>query len=191
MRELVFATNNEHKIEEVKSILGGRFALRSLEDIGCDVDIPETGETFRENASQKSNYVQQHYGLDCFADDSGLVVEALNNEPGVYSARYSGSRDMEKNIALLLRNLEGISNRNAAFVTVISLLFEGKTYFFEGRIDGQITHEKLGEKGFGYDPVFIPNGYEKSFAQMSAEEKNAISHRAIAVKKLADFLLSL
>jgi len=189
MKELVFATNNSHKIEEVKAILQDRFILKSLEDIGCDIDIPETGDTFEENANQKSSYINKNYGLDCFADDSGLIVESLNNEPGVYSARYSGSRDMEKNISLLLHNLQGVNNRNASFITVISLILDGHNYYFEGRIDGQITEEKRGEEGFGYDPIFIPNGFTKSFAQMSAEEKNSISHRAIAVKKLSDFLL--
>src|SRR5690606_19042761 len=186
MKELVFATNNSHKIEEVKAILQDRFILKSLEDIGCDIDIPETGDTFEENANQKSSYINKNYGLDCFADDSGLIVESLNNEPGVYSARYSGSRDMEKNISLLLHNLQGVNNRNASFITVISLILDGHNYYFEGRIDGQITEEKRGEEGFGYDPIFIPNGFTKSFAQMSAEEKNSISHRAIAVKKLSD-----
>lgn len=188
MREIVFATNNKHKIEEVKAIIGERFILKSLDDIGCDVDIPETGNTFHENAMQKSRYVNLHYGLDCFGDDSGLIVESLNNEPGIYSARYSGSRDMEKNISLLLHKMQGKTNRNAAFITVISLILDGEEYSFEGRIDGKITEEKLGDRGFGYDPIFIPSGYAESFAQMSAEEKNQISHRAIAVKKLTDFL---
>lgn len=188
MKELVFATNNSHKIEEVRAILDNGFILKSLEDIGCDVDIPETGNTFEENANQKSSYIIKNYGLDCFADDSGLIVEALNNEPGVYSARYSGSRDMEKNISLLLHNLKGVNNRKASFITVISLILDGHSYYFEGRIDGQITEDKRGEEGFGYDPIFIPNGFTKTFAQMSAAEKNSISHRAIAVKKLAAFL---
>ena len=188
MREIVFATNNKNKIEEVKAIIGERFILKSLDDIGCDVDIPETGNTFHENAMQKSRYVNLHYGLDCFGDDSGLIVESLNNEPGIYSARYSGSRDMEKNISLLLHKMQGKTNRNAAFITVISLILDGEEYSFEGRIDGKITEEKLGDRGFGYDPIFIPSGYADSFAQMSAEEKNQISHRAIAVKKLTDFL---
>jgi len=190
MREIVFATNNKHKIEEVKAIIGERFILKSLDDIGCDVDIPETGNTFHENAMQKSRYVNLHYGLDCFGDDSGLIVESLNNEPGIYSARYSGSRDMEKNLSLVLYKMQGENNRNAAFITVISLIIDGEEYSFEGRIDGKITEEKLGDSGFGYDPIFIPSGYAKSFAQMSAEEKNQISHRAIAVKKLTDFLRS-
>lgn len=191
MKELVFATNNGHKIEEVKAILGDRYILKSLDDIGCDVDIPETGESFEENASQKSCFVKKNYGFDCFADDSGLIVESLNNEPGVYSARYSGSRDMEKNIALLLHNLENISKRSASFITVISLILDGHNHYFEGRIDGQIATTMSGKEGFGYDPVFIPDGYTKTFAEMTAEEKNEISHRAIAVKKLADFLSSL
>jgi len=188
MREIVFATNNKHKLEEVNAMLGDTIILSSLDDIGCTADIPETGNTFEENASQKSHYIKQYYQLDCFADDSGLLVEALNNEPGVLSARYSGSRDMEKNIALLMKNMEGKSNRKAAFVTVISLLLGGKEFFFEGRVEGTISTERMGDKGFGYDPIFIPEGHSRSFAQMDAAEKNKISHRAIAVQKLVDFL---
>ena len=188
MKEIVFATNNKHKLEEVNAMLDENIMLKSLDDIGCTVDIPETGHTFEENASQKSHYIKKYYQLDCFADDSGLMVEALNNEPGVFSARYSGSRDMEKNIELLMNNLRDKSNRKAAFITVISLLLEGKEYFFEGRIEGSISTEKLGDKGFGYDPIFIPKGYSKSFAQMDAVEKNSISHRSIAIQKLAKFL---
>lgn len=191
MKTLVFATNNKHKIDEVKAILGNQFQLRSLDDIGCNVDIPETGATFKENASLKTQYIKEIYGLDSIGDDSGLVVEALNNEPGIYSARYSGSRDMDKNIALLLSNLQEQDNRRASFVTVISLILEGENYSFEGRIDGHITNEILGVGGFGYDPVFIPDGYTKTFAQMNSIEKNQISHRAIAVNKLAKFLRSL
>lgn len=191
MKTLVFATNNKHKIDEVKAILGNQFQLRSLDDIGCNVDIPETGVTFKENASLKTQYIKEIYGLDSIGDDSGLVVEALNNEPGIYSARYSGSRDMDKNIALLLSNLQEQDNRRASFVTVISLILEGENYSFEGRIDGHITNEILGVGGFGYDPVFIPDGYTKTFAQMNSIEKNQISHRAIAVNKLAKFLRSL
>lgn len=188
MKEIVFATNNKHKLEEVNAMLNEHILLKSLDDIGCTVDIPETGDTFEINASQKSHYIKEHYQLDCFADDSGLMVEALNNEPGVLSARYSGSRDMGKNINLLLDNLKGKSNRKAAFVTVISLLLGDKEYFFEGRIEGSISTERMGDNGFGYDPIFIPEGYSKSFAQMDAAEKNNISHRAIAVQKLAQFL---
>lgn len=189
MKEIVFATNNSHKLEEVKALLGKNFILKSLHDIGCVADIPETADTFEGNASQKSHYVLNHYGMDCFADDSGLIIDSLNDEPGVFSARYAGSRDMEKNISLVLKNLKGKRNRKASFITVISLLLKGKEYFFEGRIDGEISQEKMGERGFGYDPIFIPNGFTKSFAEMTSAEKNEISHRAIAVKKLADFLL--
>lgn len=188
MKEIVFATNNKHKLEEVNAMLGDDVILKSLDDIGCTVDIPETGNTFEINASQKSHYIKEHYQIDCFADDSGLMVEALNNEPGVLSARYSGSRDMEKNIDLLMENLKDKSNRKAAFVTVISLLLGDKEYFFEGRIEGSISMERMGDNGFGYDPIFIPDGYSKSFAQMDAAEKNNISHRAIAVQKLVHFL---
>lgn len=188
MKQIIFATNNKHKLEEVGAMLAGKIILKSLNDIGCTVDIPETGNTFEENASQKSHYIRQHYQLDCFADDSGLMVEALNNEPGVFSARYSGSRDMERNIELLMNNLSGKSNRRAAFVTVISLLLGDKEYFFEGIIKGTISTERMGNKGFGYDPIFIPEGYSKSFAQMDPAEKNNISHRALAIQKLVKFL---
>lgn len=191
MIDLIFATNNKNKLQEVSSVLGSKVRLSSLSDIGCYDDIPETGHTFHENASQKSHYVVDHFQRNCFADDSGLEVEALNNEPGVYSARYSGSRDMEENMALLLKNLAGAASRRASFVTVISLILHGKEYFFEGRVSGQIIDNKRGSKGFGYDPLFVPDGYEKTFAEMDEVEKNAISHRAIAVKKLVDFLLSL
>lgn len=191
MKELVFATNNEHKLQEVQAILGDRVQLKSLDDIGCEVDIPETGSTFEENAGLKSKYIVDHYRVDCFADDSGLEVDALNGEPGVYSARYSGSRDMEKNIAFLLEQMEGKKNRKARFKTVISLILDGQEYLFEGTIAGEILHAKTGEGGFGYDPIFKPNGYSKSFAEMAANEKNAISHRALAVAKLTDFLIKL
>ncbi len=186
--ELVFATNNAHKLEEVQAIVGDKFILKSLSDIDCQDDIPETGVTFQKNAQQKTDYLVNKYGLYCFGDDSGLEVDALNGEPGVYSARYSGSRDMEKNIDLLLEKLGDNPNRNARFKTVISLYLNEQQHFFEGTIEGQIIKERRGEKGFGYDPIFIPNGYDKTFAEMSAEEKNAISHRAIAVGKLAEFL---
>ena len=190
MIDLVFATNNKNKLQEVRAILAGKINIQNLSDIHCEEDIPETGTTFHANASQKSQYIVDHYHSSCFADDSGLEIEALNNEPGVYSARYSGSRDMEQNMDLVLKNLTGISNRKAAFVTVISLLLDGKEYFFEGRIMGEIIEERRGSKGFGYDPIFIPEGYDRTFAEMTEEEKNAISHRAIAVKKLVDFLLA-
>ncbi|NGM63035.1 non-canonical purine NTP diphosphatase [Sphingobacterium sp. SGG-5] len=190
MTELIFATNNAHKLEEVQAIIGDKFAIKSLADIGCEDDIPETGETFQENARQKTDYLFAKYKLDCFGDDSGLEIDALNGEPGVYSARYSGSRDMEKNIDLVLERLEGKTHRAARFKTVISLFLNGKQHYFEGAIEGRIIAERRGGKGFGYDPIFIPEGYQQTFAEMSAEEKNTISHRAIAVQKLADFLVS-
>lgn len=188
MIQLVFATNNAHKLEEVQAVVGSSFRIITLADIGCTEDIPETGDTFEANASQKSGYLYERYGHDCFADDSGLEVLALGNEPGVYSARYSGTRDMEKNIDLLLQRLGSHSDRRARFRTVISLRIGGKEYFFEGTVAGEIGFERQGEGGFGYDPLFTPSGYDKTFAQMTSIEKNAISHRAIAVAKLADFL---
>lgn len=186
--ELIFATNNAHKLEEVQAIVGDRLIIKSLTDIGCTDDIPETGVTFEENAQQKTDYLVNKYGLDCFGDDSGLEVDALNKEPGVYSARYSGSRDMEKNIDLVLLKLDNDRRRTARFRTVISLFLNNQQYFFEGTIEGRIVHERRGEGGFGYDPIFIPEGYDKTFAEMTAAEKNKISHRAIAVEKLAVFL---
>ena len=188
MLDLVFATNNAHKLGEVQAIVGGRFKIKSLDDIGCEDDIPETGHTFQENAQQKTDYLFSKYNVNCFGDDSGLEVDALNGEPGVYSARYSGSRDMEKNIDLVLERLDGKANRTARFKTVISLLLNGEQYFFEGAIEGRIITERRGEKGFGYDPIFIPDGYDKTFAEMSPEGKNKISHRAVAVQQLAAFL---
>ena len=188
MLELVFATNNTHKLEEVQAVVGGKFTIKSLADIDCQDDIPETGDTFADNAKQKTDYLVNKYGLYCFGDDSGLEIDALNGEPGVYSARYSGARDMEKNIDLVLERLGDNPNRTARFRTVTSLYCNEQQHFFDGFIEGQIIKERRGEKGFGYDPIFIPNGYDKTFAEMSAEEKNAISHRAIAVNKLADFL---
>lgn len=188
MIELVFATNNAHKLEEVQAIVGDRFEIKSLNDIDCHDDIPETGVTFQENAQQKTDYLVNKYGLYCFGDDSGLEVDTLNLEPGVYSARYSGSRDMEKNIDLVLERLGDSENRKARFKTVVSLYLNEKQLFFEGAIEGRIIAERKGEKGFGYDPIFIPNGYDKTFAEMTAEEKNAISHRAIAVSKMAEYL---
>ncbi len=188
MIELVFATNNAHKLEEVQAIVGDKFAIKSLNDIDCQDDIPETGVTFQENAQQKTDYLVNKYGLYCFGDDSGLEIDALNGEPGVYSARYSGTRDMEQNIDLVLEKLSNVSNRTARFKTVISLYLNEKQTFFEGSIEGQIIQERRGEKGFGYDPIFIPNGYDKTFAEMSAEEKNSISHRSIAVAKMAEYL---
>jgi XTP/dITP diphosphohydrolase len=188
MKKLVFATNNQHKTEEIRLALEGKYEVLNLEDIGCFVDIPETADTFKGNATLKSSYVVEHFGLDCFADDSGLEVEALNNEPGVYSARYSGSRDGFENIQLVLKKLEGKTNRKARFKTVISLMQDGQNHIFEGIIEGTIRADLSGSKGFGYDPIFQPNGYDITFAEMDMAEKNKISHRAIALKKMMDFL---
>lgn len=187
--ELVFATNNQHKLDEVSAKLGGRIKLLTLNDIGCREDIPETGATFSENASIKSRYVYEKYGLNCFGDDSGLEVEALNGEPGVYSARYAGEHgNHNANNVKLLKNLERIENRKARFVTVISLIWEGNEYFFEGAVEGAIRYERSGIQGFGYDPIFQPGGFNITFAEMSLEQKNKLSHRAKAVEKLVEFL---
>ena len=195
MKKLVFASNNAHKLEEIRAILGTQYEVKSLKDIGCEVDIPETGSTFRENALQKATYVKEHFGFDCFADDSGLQVEALGGEPGVYSARYAvkngvqveGNKD-DANMNVLLEKLENEENRKACFRTSIALIFEGETHFFDGTVEGRIIREKRGNGGFGYDPIFIPDGYDKTFAELGNEVKNGISHRARAVAKLADFL---
>lgn len=188
--ELVFASNNQHKVEEVQAIIGSNIKLKSLNDIECHDEIPETGDTFVENAGQKSRFVFDRYHLDCFADDSGLEIDALNGEPGVHSAHYSGSRDFQENINLVLKRLEGKTDRKARFKTVISLIIGGSEHLFEGIIEGKISSQQSGQKGFGYDPIFIPEGYDISFAEMSAEEKNKISHRAKAMEKLIQFLNS-
>jgi XTP/dITP diphosphohydrolase len=185
---LVFATNNQHKTSEVRELLKSNYEVLNLTDVGCDYDIPETGETFAENAALKSTYVVENYHIDCFADDSGLEVEALNNEPGIYSARYSGKRGDAENLQFLLQKMEGIENRNARFKTVISLMKGGESYLFEGVIEGKLRTEPIGEKGFGYDPIFEPNGYNITFAEMEMTEKNQISHRALAMQKLIAFL---
>jgi XTP/dITP diphosphohydrolase len=189
--ELVFATNNKHKLEEVQSVMGDGIILKTLAEIGCQEDIPETGQTFEANAAQKSQYLLDHYRLDCFADDSGLEVYALNGEPGVISARYSGSRDMEQNMDLLLQKMEEQTDRRACFRTIISLRLQGEHYLFEGKVEGQLLHARTGSKGFGYDPLFVPDGYDRSFAEMDMKEKTAISHRTRAVGKMAEFLRSL
>lgn len=188
MNKLVFATNNQHKTEEIRAALEGKYEVLNLEDIGCFVDIPETADTFEGNASLKSGYVVEHFKLDCFADDSGLEIVALNNEPGVYSARYSGSRDSMENIQLVLKKLQGNDNRKARFKTVISLMQGGQNHIFEGVIEGTIREELSGSKGFGYDPIFQPDGYDITFAEMDMALKNKISHRAIALKKMIEFL---
>ena len=188
MRELVFATNNQHKTQEVRNLLLNEYNVLDLNDIGCRTDIPETGSTFAENAALKSRYVADHYHMDCFADDSGLEIEALNQEPGIFSARYSGVRDDRENLMLVLRKMEGQTNRKARFRTVISLSRGGENFLFEGIINGVIRAEPAGAQGFGYDPVFEPEGYGQTFAEMSMEQKNQISHRALAMKKLIAFL---
>ena len=194
--KLVFATNNAHKLQEVRQILGERFEVVGLKDIGCYEDIPETAETLEGNAQQKAHYVKEHYGLDCFADDTGLEVAALDGAPGVHSARYAelfskgDTHDSDANMNLLLKNLEEKNDRSARFRTVIALIYKGQEYLFEGICPGKILHERHGSEGFGYDPIFQPTGFDQSFAQMSAEEKNSISHRGRATQKLAEFLKS-
>jgi XTP/dITP diphosphohydrolase len=188
--DLVFASNNQHKVEEVQVLIGTKIKLKSLNEIGCHDEIPETGDTLVENAGQKSRFVYERYHLNCFADDSGLEIDALNGEPGVHSAHYSGSRDFQENISLVLARLKEKTNRKARFKTVISLILEGQEHLFEGIIEGEISLQQSGKKGFGYDPIFIPEGYDISFAEMSAEEKNKISHRARAIEKLILFLNS-
>ncbi|MFN3758268.1 MAG: non-canonical purine NTP diphosphatase [Algoriphagus aquaeductus] len=187
--KICFATNNRKKIEEVKAALGPKFELVSLQEIGCFEELPETGDTLDHNAFQKARYVRVHFGVDCFADDTGLEVEALNGAPGVYSGRFAGEpRSDERNIDLLLEKMEGKSNRKARFRTVIALILEGKEYQFEGIAKGEILNRRVGEKGFGYDPVFRPIGFDRTFAELSLEEKNEISHRGKAVKSLIEFL---
>ena len=186
--QLVFATHNQHKLEEVQALIGENIELKSLNDINCFTDIPETGETFEANASQKSRFILDNYHLSCFADDSGLEVDSLNGEPGVYSARYGGTRDAEANLQLVLDKLGDTEFRKARFRTVISLILEGKEHFFEGVAEGEITKVKAGIKGFGYDPIFKPAGYDITFAEMTAKEKNAISHRAKAIHQMIAFL---
>lgn len=188
-RKLVFATNNAHKLEEISSILGDKIELLSLKDIQCTADIPETADTLEGNAIQKAEYIHQHYGLDCFADDTGLEVEALEGAPGVFSARYAGDgHDSEANMQKLLQNLEGEINRKAQFRTAICLIMDGEQHLFEGICRGEIIHEKKGGAGFGYDPIFVPEGYNETFAELGNEIKNTISHRARAVQMLCDFL---
>ncbi len=189
MREIIFATNNSHKLSEISAILKSKFKILSLNEIGFNEDIPETADTLEGNAALKSAVVFKKFGKDCFADDTGLEVEALNGQPGVYSARYAGEdNDAAKNTAKLLEELKTETNRKAQFRTVISLILDGTEFQFEGIVKGEIATKKSGKKGFGYDPVFIPDGFNKTFAEMSAEEKNTISHRAIATQKLAQFL---
>lgn len=193
--KLVFATNNAHKLQEVRQILGERFEVVGLSDIGCHEDIPETAETLEGNALLKARYVKEHYGLDCFADDTGLEVKALDGAPGVHTARFAelfgegDTHDSNANMRLLLQKLEKKSDRSARFRTVIALIYKGEEQLFEGIVEGQILPERHGTEGFGYDPVFQPQGYDVTFAEMPAADKNAISHRGRATQKLAQFLL--
>jgi XTP/dITP diphosphohydrolase len=191
VEKLVFATNNLHKLQEVKAILDGKVQIQSLSEIGCLDEIPETADTLEGNALLKAKFVYDRFQLDCFADDTGLEIEALGGEPGVFSARYAGlEHDSYKNRMKVLRLMEQQTNRKAQFRTVIALILQGKEYLFEGKVEGVITREPRGEGGFGYDSIFVPNGYEQTFAELSAEQKNQISHRAHAVKKFADFIVS-
>ena len=205
--KIVFATNNQHKLDEIRSILGDKIEVLSLKDIGCDVDIPETGQTLEENALQKAQYIYDHYHMSVFADDTGLEVEALNGAPGIYSARYASmvdgssvSHDSEANMACLLKELGENNNRKARFRTVIALILKKdicpcgctsikEIHQFEGIVEGEIIRERRGGEGFGYDPIFQPDGYDKTFAELGMDIKNHISHRARAVQKLAEFLL--
>ena len=187
--KLVFATNNSHKLDEVRAIVGDRVEVLSLNDIECHDEIPETADTLQGNALIKARYIYDKYGLNCFADDTGLEVEALGGEPGVYSARYAGEEcSSEANMQKLLHNLTGKSNRNAQFRTVIALIINGEEKLFNGIVKGSITEEKRGDSGFGYDPIFIPEGFSESFAQMSSEQKNSISHRYRATEQLSNYL---
>jgi XTP/dITP diphosphohydrolase len=188
--KIVFATHNANKLKEVRAHLADRYEVLGLNDVDCHEEIPETGQTLEENALIKARYVFDNYGLDCFADDTGLMVDVLNGAPGVYSARYAGEHgDSEANMTKLLRELEGISDRTARFVTVIALVRKGhRDEVFYGKVEGQITTERSGKDGFGYDPIFRPEGYDITFAEMALTEKNQISHRGKAVAQLVDFL---
>ena len=189
MKKLVFATNNAHKLEEIRAILGDQVEVLSLKDIHCEADIPETADTLEGNAALKAEYVYRNYGLDCFADDTGLEVEALNGAPGIYSARYAGNgHDSQANMQKLLKKMEEKNNRKAQFRTVISLIEKGEERRFEGVVKGEITTERRGDSGFGYDPIFQPEGFDETFAELGSEIKNKISHRAKAVEALCNYL---
>lgn len=187
--ELIFATQNQNKVKEIQRMLPDFITIKSLREIGCDDDIPETQPNLEGNALQKARYVYEKFGVNCFADDTGLEIEALNNEPGVYSARYAGEdKNSDKNMALVLKRLENHQNRNARFRTIFALILDGKEHIFEGKIVGNITKNKGGSDGFGYDPIFQPTGSNRTFAEMSLSEKNEISHRSRATNKLCEFL---
>ena len=187
--ELVFATNNKHKLEEISHILDEHYKIVSLKEIGCNEDIAETAETLEGNALLKARYIHSRYGRDCFADDTGLEIDALDGKPGVFSARYAGpGHDHQKNMDKVLFEMAGQANRKAQFRTVIALILEGQEYLFEGIVKGEILTERHGDKGFGYDPIFKPDGFDLSFAEMDLDDKNEISHRGRATRKLAEFL---
>lgn len=187
--KIVFATNNKHKLEEVSKMLKDTYELISLEDIGCHEEIPEEQPTIEGNALQKARYIKEHYGYDCFADDTGLEIKALDGRPGVYSARYAGeAKDSEANMQKVLNELENTDERSACFRTVIALIFQGQEHLFEGKVEGEILRERHGSAGFGYDPIFRPEGFQESFAEMDLTAKNKISHRGKAVEKLTEFL---
>jgi XTP/dITP diphosphohydrolase len=190
VRKIVFATNNKHKLEEIRKIADNQLQILSLSDINCTGEIDETGATLEENALVKARYVKQRYGYDCLADDTGLEVEILEGTPGVFSARYAGEGcHPEDNMQKLLSVLQGVENRNARFRTVIALLINAEEHLFEGVVSGRITEEKRGDSGFGYDPIFIPEGYQQTFAELGNDIKNRISHRAMATEKLMEFLM--
>lgn len=186
--QLCFATNNAHKLEEIKALLGDSFTLKTLKEIGCEEELPETNDTIEGNSRQKAEYVWEHFGIDCFADDSGLEITALNGAPGVHSAYYSGSRDFQQNIARVLTELNSHADRSARFKTVITLVLNGEVHQFEGIAKGHLLEDQRGVQGFGYDPIFVPEGHERTFAEMSIDEKGKLSHRARAFAKLVDFL---
>ena len=187
---IVFATNNQHKLDEIKKISTGQLEILSLSDINCHEEIPETGDTLKENALIKAHFVKKKFDMDCFADDTGLEVEALENAPGIHSSRYAGPDcDPEDNMQKLLQELQNKTNRKAQFRTVIALLLKGEVHYFEGIIRGEIIHQKKGTNGFGYDPIFKPKGYDRTFGELSEDIKNSLSHRSIATKKLVAFLL--
>ncbi|WP_027420901.1 non-canonical purine NTP diphosphatase [Crocinitomix catalasitica] len=187
--ELIFATQNINKAKEIQALVPKTIAIKTLQEIGCNEDVPETAPTLEGNAKQKSDYVFEHYKVNCFADDTGLEIDVLNGEPGVFSARYAGpQRDSNDNMDLVLKKLKGNSNRKARFKTVISLILNGENHTFEGVVNGTIIEEKSGMEGFGYDPIFKPDGFDSTFSEMSMEDKNSISHRGIAVRKLVEFL---
>lgn len=189
MRQIIFATSNPHKVREVNELLGSRFQILSLKDIGCEEELPETQDTVAGNAQQKARYLKAHYGHDCFAEDTGLEIDALDGAPGVYTARYAGpQRDPQDNMQLVLEQLADTQYRTARFRTVIALILDGREYLFEGIAEGNIAEQQSGDAGFGYDPIFIPEGYAQTFAEMESDEKNAISHRGRAVEQLAQFL---